>query len=428
MTGISPCLLIIDDDVNTVRLISETLSDDARLFFTTDSARALGLAVDTKPDLILLDTEMPAMDGFAVCTALKANPETAGSAVIGFSSVMTGSADAPLTFTVRNSGSANLTGISVTKDGANAADFTLNTAGMAATLAPANTSTFTVTFAPSATGARTATLHLASNDATKNPFDIAFAGTGLSAGPAPDLAVEQPAGSPVATGGSRSFGTVVMPKKPSLTFTLRNTGMANLDNLAVQLSGTNASDFKVTGNLSAPVKPGKSKTFKVQFVPQTAGNKQATLRITSNVPSAIPYEITLSGNAVAKRAAAGVPLADFAAAAGGTAIWSDDDAGRTRLFEMATGGDPQNPSPSPCRVALDGNRLTMLYPRATAAAQGGIGFAVEWSADLEHWTSDGVAESMVSEDQGAGIQQWQAQVPLSGAGPKFLRLRVTSPP
>ena len=55
-----------------------------------------------------------------------------------------------------------------------------NTAGMSTTVAPGGSTTFTVTFTPSASGTRNATLHIASNDADENPFDVALSGNGLT--------------------------------------------------------------------------------------------------------------------------------------------------------------------------------------------------------------------------------------------------------
>ena len=48
----------------------------------TDGQTALDLARRRHPDLILLDVMMPGLDGFEVCRALKANPETADIPVI----------------------------------------------------------------------------------------------------------------------------------------------------------------------------------------------------------------------------------------------------------------------------------------------------------------------------------------------------------
>ncbi len=101
-----------------------------------------------------------------------------GTASISLGSVNLGSTSSAMTFTVKNTGSANLTGVTVTKDGTNSGDFTLSTSGLAATIAPGGSSTFTVTFTPGATGSRSAAIHIASNDADENPFDIALTGTG----------------------------------------------------------------------------------------------------------------------------------------------------------------------------------------------------------------------------------------------------------
>ena len=47
-----------------------------------DGKEALEMAVDLRPDLILLDVVMPGMDGFSTCRKLKENPDTAGIPVI----------------------------------------------------------------------------------------------------------------------------------------------------------------------------------------------------------------------------------------------------------------------------------------------------------------------------------------------------------
>ncbi len=52
-------------------------------------------------------------------------------------------------------------------------DFAIDISAMSTALLPNESTTFTVTFAPTAIGARTAMLHIASNDADENPFDIA---------------------------------------------------------------------------------------------------------------------------------------------------------------------------------------------------------------------------------------------------------------
>ncbi len=75
-------LLLVDDDPGAIRVLQRILSAYPRLRFATNGADALRLAQESPPDLILLDAEMPGMDGFAVCAALKADPVLADIPVI----------------------------------------------------------------------------------------------------------------------------------------------------------------------------------------------------------------------------------------------------------------------------------------------------------------------------------------------------------
>lgn len=80
-------------------------------------------------------------------------------------------------FTIKNSGGASLTGISVYKDGAHKGDFSVVKPPVSS-LAPGASTTFSVTFRPKAVGTRTAAIHVKSNDANENPFDIRVSGVG----------------------------------------------------------------------------------------------------------------------------------------------------------------------------------------------------------------------------------------------------------
>lgn len=82
-----------------------------------------------------------------------------------------------LTVTIKNDGNAVLSGLNITRSGTHQTEFVMGPLG-STTLAPGVTTTFTVTFTPAASGAREAVLHIASNDANENPFDIALIGTG----------------------------------------------------------------------------------------------------------------------------------------------------------------------------------------------------------------------------------------------------------
>jgi diguanylate cyclase (GGDEF)-like protein len=75
-------ILIIDDSVDSIRLLSAMLKDQAQILFATSGAAGIRIASQRQPDLILLDVTMPNMDGYEVCRALKSDPATQRCAVI----------------------------------------------------------------------------------------------------------------------------------------------------------------------------------------------------------------------------------------------------------------------------------------------------------------------------------------------------------
>ena len=64
-------VLIVDDDVATIRLIADALSREYDVLVATTAREGLQQALNTQPDLILLDVVMPGIDGFALCRQLK---------------------------------------------------------------------------------------------------------------------------------------------------------------------------------------------------------------------------------------------------------------------------------------------------------------------------------------------------------------------
>ncbi|MFZ4287560.1 HD domain-containing phosphohydrolase [Variovorax sp. HJSM1_2] len=81
-TDIRPAILVVDDEPTNLQVLRVVLQDQYRLFFAKNGARALLLAAQEQPDLILLDIMMPEMSGYDVCIALKRNPVTASIPVI----------------------------------------------------------------------------------------------------------------------------------------------------------------------------------------------------------------------------------------------------------------------------------------------------------------------------------------------------------
>ena len=76
-------VLVVDDAPANIRVVNEILHDSYKVKIATNGQKALELAGETPgPDLILLDVVMPGMDGYEVCTRLKANPGTRDIPVI----------------------------------------------------------------------------------------------------------------------------------------------------------------------------------------------------------------------------------------------------------------------------------------------------------------------------------------------------------
>ncbi|MBQ0133175.1 MAG: two-component system response regulator [Comamonas sp.] len=77
-----PRLLLVDDEPTNLHVLRQILGDDYRLQFATDGAKAIQLAQQQRPDLILLDIMMPNMNGYEVCRRLKEDVATQGAPVI----------------------------------------------------------------------------------------------------------------------------------------------------------------------------------------------------------------------------------------------------------------------------------------------------------------------------------------------------------
>jgi hypothetical protein len=86
-----------------------------------------------------------------------------------------------LSFTIQNGGlGEDITGLAVTKDGTDAGDFVVITDPVPPIAGPLGTTNLIVQFNPNTAGPKTAALHIASNDADENPYDINLNGTALS--------------------------------------------------------------------------------------------------------------------------------------------------------------------------------------------------------------------------------------------------------
>jgi phosphoserine phosphatase RsbU/P len=76
-------VLVVDDATTNIQMVHSMLKDDYKIRVATSGPKALDLVkVKPLPDIILLDVGMPEMDGYEVCTILKATPEARDIPVI----------------------------------------------------------------------------------------------------------------------------------------------------------------------------------------------------------------------------------------------------------------------------------------------------------------------------------------------------------
>jgi predicted signal transduction protein with EAL and GGDEF domain/DNA-binding response OmpR family regulator len=73
--GDSPSVLLVDDDEVNLLVTSSALTEQGFAVTTAGSGeQALQMLVDWVPDVIVLDAQMPGMDGFATCSYLRQRP------------------------------------------------------------------------------------------------------------------------------------------------------------------------------------------------------------------------------------------------------------------------------------------------------------------------------------------------------------------
>ncbi len=77
-----PRLLVVDDDLELQALFRMILGRNFEVSEATCGEQAVTLALNSVPDLVLLDIMLPDIDGFEVCRRLKADRRTGAIPVI----------------------------------------------------------------------------------------------------------------------------------------------------------------------------------------------------------------------------------------------------------------------------------------------------------------------------------------------------------
>jgi CheY-like chemotaxis protein len=76
-------VLIVDDEPHVVELVRVTLEDGrVRVVDAADGAGALAAASSWRPEVILLDVQLPDMSGLEVCRRLREDPRLASTRIV----------------------------------------------------------------------------------------------------------------------------------------------------------------------------------------------------------------------------------------------------------------------------------------------------------------------------------------------------------
>ena len=85
-------ILIVEDVELNIDLMTQLLEDDYHLLVARDGAQGVTMALENKPDLILMDVSLPVMDGLQATKKIRA--ANAAMPIIGLSAhAMQGDAD-----------------------------------------------------------------------------------------------------------------------------------------------------------------------------------------------------------------------------------------------------------------------------------------------------------------------------------------------
>ena len=81
-------ILVVDDDARNLRLVITALEQAGHDVLTAEGgAEGVAVALANAPDLVIMDVQMPGMDGIAALRRLRAEPRTAALKVAAFTAL-----------------------------------------------------------------------------------------------------------------------------------------------------------------------------------------------------------------------------------------------------------------------------------------------------------------------------------------------------
>lgn len=156
-----------------------------------------------------------------------------------------------------------------------------------------------------------------------------------------EIAVRDAAGINV-TSGMVFPETSMDSKSKAKSFTIRNTGGADLHSLRVSKVGSGSGDFEIVQPKKTALTPGGRTTFNVVFAPKSKGPKSAKIIVHSNDALKRTYEISVQGNGLGvPRLAVSQPASNKLTAGAGRKFGSAKvgSIGQTKTFTITNSGE-----------------------------------------------------------------------------------------
>ncbi len=186
---------------------------------------------------------------------------------------------------VKNIGNAELVIQNIILTGKDSSEFKFESVVAPFTINSSDSIAVEVTFTPKSEGEKNTVLRVTSNDPDSNQVDISLTGSGNLILPHIFL-----------SHSSLNFGEVVFDSSASQNIVMKNTGAAELVIHGITLTGQDSSEFSIdSGSGPFTINPGDSIAVEVTFTPESGGEKNTVLRITSNDPDSNQVDISLTG-------------------------------------------------------------------------------------------------------------------------------------
>jgi len=179
--------------------------------------------------------------------------------------------------------------------GTNADQFAVAVQPPAASVDPDGNTAFTIRFEPASGGTKNATITIDNNDADEDPYTFSISGDGLEG--EMDLFDETMTALPDGT-GSFVFADTLINTYVDTVITIENNGLGNLylyGTPKASISGAGADSFSVITQPSSTVGPSGDTSLTIRFQPVTAGDKTATVSLSSNDLDENPYTFSIEG-------------------------------------------------------------------------------------------------------------------------------------